>query len=193
MPLLIFVSLEAGAKRRAKMWCIERHGESKHIKCGARPTDGFSLIELLIVVAIILIIAGIAIPNFIRSKAAANEAATAENMRTITTANVVYSTTYGIGYAASLAKISPPLVPGPATVNAADLIDEVLATGVKAGYVYTYAAGPVSASGTIDTYTLRADPQNPNITGIRHFFVDATGVIRFNTVGPATATDTPLE
>lgn len=154
---------------------------------------GFSLIELLVVVAVILIIAGIAIPNFLRSKMAANETAAVANMRTITTSNVVYSTTYGIGYAASLAKMAAPPPPGPVTANAAGLIDNILAAGTKSGYVYTYLAGPVSAGGTIDAYTLKADPLTPNITGTRHFFVDATGVIRFNSAAPAGPADTPVQ
>ena len=155
--------------------------------------SGFSLIELLVVVAIILIIAAIAIPNFLRSKMAANEAAAVENSRTITTANVVYAATYGIGYASSLAKIAPPPAAGPVSVNAAGLIDSVLATGAKAGYVYTYVPGPVSGGGTIESYTLHADPLTVGVTGIRHFFVDATGIIRFNPLAPAAATDTPLQ
>src|SRR5487761_2242668 len=159
----------------------------------AKAGHGFSLIELLVVVAIILIIAAIAIPNFLRARIAANEAAAVENMRTITTANVIYSTTYGIGYAASLAKMGPPPGSGPVSANAAGLIDDILATGTRTGYVYTYVAGPVSAGGTIDAYTLKADPVASNITGTRHFFVDATGVIRFNPSGAAGPTDTPVQ
>lgn len=159
----------------------------------AMQSSGFSLIELLIVVAVILIIAAIAIPNFLRSKMAANEAAAIENTRTITTSNVVYSTTYGIGYAANLSKMATPPAPGPVTSNAAGLLDNILAAGTKSGYVYTYAAGPFGAGGTIDAYTLQADPLTPNITGTRHFFVDATGVIRFNSAGAAGPTDTPVQ
>ncbi|MHB8486765.1 MAG: prepilin-type N-terminal cleavage/methylation domain-containing protein [Candidatus Acidiferrales bacterium] len=172
------------------MFRIQEDHQTAH---KATRSPGFSLIELLVVVAIILIIAAIAIPNFLRSKMAANEAAAIENTRTITTSNVVYSTTYGIGYAANLAKMAMPPAPGPVTANAAGLLDSILASGTKSGYIYTYVGGPVSAGGTIDAYTLQADPVAPSITGTRHFFVDATGVIRFNSSGAAGPTDTPLQ
>src|SRR5579864_6777564 len=156
-------------------------------------SSGFSLIELLIVVAIILIIAAIAIPNFLRAKIAANEAAAIANTRTITTSNVVYSTTYGIGYAASLAKMATPPPPALVTANAAGLLDNILAAGTKSGYVYTYVAGPLGAGGTIDTYTLQADPLTPSITGTRHFFVDASGVIRCHSAAAAGPADAPVQ
>lgn len=152
---------------------------------------GFSLIELLIVVAIILVIAAIAIPNFMRSRIAANESASVQNMRNITTANVVYSSTYGIGYASSLAALGPPPgsgVPSPANSS---LIDDVLALGSKSGYTYTYTPGsPVN--GVIDSFQLTASPLNPGITGNRYFFTDDSGVIRQNTSALATVSDTPI-
>src|SRR5712691_11219807 len=93
---------------------------------------GFSLIELLIVVAIILIIAAIAIPNLMRSRMAANEASAVGSLRTINTAEVTYSTTYGTGFApmANLGGADPC---GPATAVTACLIDSVLTAGNKSG------------------------------------------------------------
>src|SRR5712692_3293417 len=94
---------------------------------------GFSLIELLIIVAI-------AIPNLLRSKMAANEASAVGSLRTINTACVTYSTTYGTGYPTLLDNLKPAT---PATAAAADLIDSVLSAGTKSGYVFTFTAGGV--------------------------------------------------
>jgi len=152
---------------------------------------GFSLIELLIVVAIILVIAAIAIPNFMRSRIAANESASVQNMRNINTANVVFSSTYGIGYASTLAALGPPPGGGQPTATNSALIDDILATGTKSGYTYTYTPGsPVN--GVIDSFTLSASPVTPGVTGYRYFFTDDSGVIRQNTSALATVSDTPI-
>ncbi len=161
--------------------------KGKALRCDA----GFSLIELLIVVAIILIIAAIAIPNLMRSRMAANESATAQNMRTITTAEVTYFTTYGVGFSATLADLGPPIGGGPATVNKAGLIDDVLAAGAKAGYTYTYVSG-APVAGVISSYTLNTDPSVPGSSGQRHFYTDQTGVIHQNTSAPAGINDPPI-
>lgn len=150
---------------------------------------GFSLIELLIVVAIILIIAAIAIPNFMRSRMAANESATVENLRNISTAEVVYSTTYGIGFSATLANLGT--AGGPPTAAAAQLVDDILAKGVRSGYTVTYVPTPPTG-GIIYNYMINADPTVPGVTGQRHFFTDQTGVIRFNPSAPATAASAPI-
>jgi len=131
---------------------------------------GFSLIELLIVVAIILIIAGIAIPNLVKAKMAANEASAVESLRTITTAEVTYASTYGTGYT------------NLATLGISGMIDTVLSNGKKSGYTFT--AVPGGGTGTsIDpftTYTSTGIRQSTN-TGTRMFCADSSGVIRYVT------------
>src|SRR3972149_882079 len=119
---------------------------------------GFSLIELLIVVTVILIIAAIAIPNFVRSRLRANETAAVQNLRNITTANVVYLTTYGIGFADSLATLGGNAVIVDST--AAGLIDSVLSSGFKTGYSYTYTVVATDAGGQVVAYTITTEPTN---------------------------------
>jgi type IV pilus assembly protein PilA len=159
---------------------------------------GFSLIELLIVVAIILIIAAIAIPNLIRSKMAANEASAVASIRTINTGEVVYSSTYNINNLFSLllqdlgdaagtcATVAP-------TATNACLIDNNLATAFaapgKSGYLFLYKS-PAPGAGT---YTVTADAVTQGSTGVRGFFSDQTLVIRAKNPGPtATVADLPI-
>jgi type IV pilus assembly protein PilA len=154
------------------------------------PNKGFSLIELLIVVAVILIIAAIAIPNFIRSKMHANEAAAAQNLRNISTAEVAYSTMYGIGFSSDLTQLSGTLVI--ADQNKAGLIDQVLARGTKSGFIYTFAVLATDSQGHVASYSVNADPQVPGSSGQRHFYTDQTAVIRANDTTTAGPTDTPI-
>jgi len=151
-----------------------------------RKNKGFSLIELLIVVAIILIIAAIAIPNLLRSRIAANEASAVGSMRTINTAEVTYSTACG-GFSPTLLALGPPL----AACATADLIDSVLAAGTKSGYIFTYTPG-AAVAGVIPTYAVNADPVTPGTTGQRHFFSDQSGVVRADPAAAATVASTPI-
>ena len=155
---------------------------------------GFSLIELLIVIAIILIIAAIAVPNLIQARIAANEAAAASSIRTVTTASVVYSTTYQNGYPPSIATLGPS--PGPqATCDNADLIDPILATAPfqKSGYTYTYTGAtpatiaPGCGAPGFQAYLVTAIPMIHGVTGNQSFCSDEPGVIHFNTTGAAIA------
>jgi type IV pilus assembly protein PilA len=150
--------------------------------------QGFSLIELLIVVSIILIIAAIAIPSLLRAKTVANEASAVGSLRTLNTACITYSSTFGLGYPAALSNLAPSAV---ADQNAADLIDGVLASGVKSGYTFTYTAA-AAAGGVVSTYTVNADPTVRDQTGTRSFFTDQSGVIRQNVGGPADVNGTPV-
>jgi prepilin-type N-terminal cleavage/methylation domain-containing protein len=148
---------------------------------------GFSLIELLIVVAIILIIAAIAIPNLLRSKMAANEASAVASLRTLNTSIVAYSTTYATD-PSNLASLGPAST---ASSTAADLVDNLLGAdpAVKSGYSITYT--PVVAT-PVTQYTMVATPVSSS-TGQRKFFTDQSGVIRQTTDGTApTASSTPI-
>ena len=152
---------------------------------------GFSLIELLIVVAIILIIAAIAIPNLLRSRMAANEASAVGSIRTMNTAAITYSSTYGNGFPPSLAAIGTT---GTAAVgcNNASLLDTVLTAGTKSGYGFGLQPGSVAAAATpptgctggfADGYVVTAQPVNTGTTGQRSFCSDASGVIRQDPTG----------
>ena len=147
---------------------------------------GFSLIELLIVVAIILIIAAIAIPNLLRSKIAANESSAVGSVRTIGTAEVTYSSSWGTGYAANLASLGGAATPCVAAAANACLIDSLLSVApfTKSGYVFN-AAGTYASNGVNNGFEVNATPSAVGTTGQRAFCDDQTGVIRFNVTGAA--------
>jgi type IV pilus assembly protein PilA len=136
-----------------------------------RARKGFSLIELLIVIAIILIIVTVALPKLNKARMYAQETAAIKAVQTLNTAQVQYNSTFG-RFATSLTELGPP-TSGAANASAADLIDGDLASGEKQGYRFTVA-------GTPGGYTISAVPMSYNSTGSRTFFSDQSLVIREN-------------
>jgi type IV pilus assembly protein PilA len=146
---------------------------------------GFSLIELLIVVAIILIIAAIAIPNLIKSKMAANEASAVGSVRTINTSEVAFASACpSIGFTTNIGDFGAGPCPG-----ATNLLDSQLVTGTKSGYSFTL--GGASGSPLV-TYTTNANPLSSS-SGTRYFYSDQSGVIRYATGAAATSTSSALQ
>jgi len=158
--------------------------EQGYSTISAKGEKGFSLIELLIVVAIILIIAAIAIPNLLRARMAANESSAVGSLRTIASTNTQYYSSYATGYPAALANLGTGAGVCIATAAQACLLDAVLTTGTKSGYTFVTAGN--SPVGVIKTgFEANGTPLDAGITGQRAFCADQTGVIRFNFTGAA--------
>lgn len=150
-----------------------------------RKRRGFSLIELLIVIAIILIIATIALPKLNRARMYAQETASIAAIKTIHSAQTQYFSQFG-RFATTLTELGPPASGQPSPAGA-DLISGDLAAGEKSGYKFTLAGGP---SG----YTINAVPVAYNTSGSRTFFSDQSLVIRENYgQEPATATSKEIK
>ena len=157
----------------------------------AKGAKGFSLIELLIVVSIILVIAAIAIPNFLRSRVAANQASAVASLHTLGIAEMTYGSTYGTGYSWVMSYLASPAAGVTPTSTAAGLIDSVLASGVKSGYNFTYSPGAIDGTGRVNAFSFSANPVSSS-TGTQYYYTDASGVIRQNSTSAAGTTDSPV-
>jgi len=150
-----------------------------------RKEKGFSLIELLIVVAIILVIAAIAIPNLLRARIAANESSAVSSIRTINTAQISYQSAYPtVGYTGTLGALGPATAGacGAPTSTNACLIDFAVSNAnttakAKSGYYFTLS----SVAG--QSYEVGGSPAVFNQSGVRNFCSIEDGVVRFNNAG----------
>ncbi len=143
---------------------------------------GFSLIELLIVVAIILIIAAIAIPSLLRARISANEASAVSSIHAVNTSEIAYAAANPlIGFSALLTDLGPA---------AGGYIDAELASNNKSGYKFTYQA---IGAAPFNSYTFNADPQFRSVTGQRSFFTNETMVTHYNSLVPAGPADPAIQ
>ncbi len=141
-----------------------------------KKNKGFSLIELMIVVLVIGIIAALSVPNLAKSKMAAHESSAISAIRTLVTAQITFATRSGPG------NFAPDL----ATLQGANLIDSVLGSGTAEAYSFALSGSGVQ-------YTIDARPLVYGSSGIRSFFTDESGAIRYTTAdAAATVTDPGL-
>ena len=137
-----------------------------------KKAQGFTLIELMIAVSIIVILTAIAFPNFMNARKAGNETSAVGSLRALIAVNEEYRTRFG--------RYAPAL----ATLEAAGYIDEVLGGAAKSGYLFNYSGG-------VYTWECNADPEVVGTTGDRFFYVGLDGVIRSHEGHVATSTDPP--
>lgn len=153
--------------------------------------NGFSLIELLIVVAIILIISAIAIPSYMRSRMQANEASAVGSIRMINTSAITYSSTYvDVGFPTNLADMGGAN-PCTATSTSACILEDTLALGTKSGYAFLWTGDGMTPS---IAYSLSGTPLTIGGSGQRMFCTDQVGVIRYDSSGSGcNATSAPVQ
>lgn len=167
---------------------MNTQGSRSNRRMAIAATRGFSLIELLIVVFIILIISAIAIPSLFRSKIAANESSAVSSIRQINTAEGTYSSSWGSGYSVDLASLggtSAACLAGATAANAC-LLDDLISVAPFSKSGYTFAAGGTNqVGGVFNGYEVNATPNTVQTTGVRAFCSDASGVIKYVTPGAA--------
>lgn len=153
-----------------------------------RTQRGYSLLETLVVVSIIMIIAGMAIPNVLQFKMTATEASAVESVRTLNQACSLYRMEHGV-YPAAIQDLNTG---GATTSSSTDPVDSALASGLKGGYSFSYKATSVDSSGNVQSYSITAEPVSRGATGEKGFYADDSGPIRVNPTGTATVASPPI-
>jgi type IV pilus assembly protein PilA len=167
--------------------------DSRRLNCGrTRQTNGFTLMELLIVMAIIAILMLIAIPTMGNMKRYANELSAQQSVRAINMAESQYENTYpSLGYACSLAALGGDPHSGAPTATSAQMLDQGLATGAKSGYQFSIGnctKNTANGGDRVTGYTILAQPQTVGQTGNRTFCSDQFGSIKFDPTGGTNCT-----
>jgi len=155
-----------------------------------KESQGISWLEVIVLIVVVVLVAGIVVPNLWKSKAEINQASAVRSLRMIYNAEANYAQAYDNGFTPALSTLGPPPDAMP-TAALAGYLDSELAGGTKEGYTFSYTAGPADSNGRIQTYTLTANPVSSS-TGATHYFLDQTGLIRQNTQQQATDKDKPL-
>lgn len=156
-----------------------------------KDSKGFSWLEIIIVIVIIVLTAGILVPSLWKSKSQIDQTSAVRSLRTIISAENNYAQAYSTGYSSSLTTLGPPPDAMP-TSSLAGYIDSELAGGLKEGYSFVYTAGPQDENGRITAYTLQANPVKPGESGKTYYYVDQTGLIHTSAEHPASPNDPPI-
>jgi type IV pilus assembly protein PilA len=146
---------------------------------------GFSLVEILVVVMVILIIAAIAIPNLVHGKMRANEAAAVSSVKTINTAELMYNNTFPeVGYSSSLANLGShgSTCEKPTSTSACLIMDEALTSGMKSGYIFDIVGDGNTPTAS---YTVTATPESA-VSGRCNISSSESGDIRLSIPGATT-------
>jgi len=155
-----------------------------------KESQGITWLEVIVLIVVVVLVAGIVVPNLWKSKSQINEGSAVRSLRMIFTAENNYSQSYDTGFSQTLATLGPPADASP-TASLAGFLDSELVSGTKEGYTFTYTAGSVDASGRIQNYAVTADPTSSG-TGTAHYYMDQTGIIRQNDQQTASQKDKPL-